>query len=402
MERVQLARQPIFDRELVVVGYELLFRDEPPLPAGTVPGPGATPTVVLGSLTEIGLDQVVGDRRAWINVPREFLLGDLARTLPRERVVLEILEGQTVDDELIAAVAELRREGYEIALDDFAFGAGADALLPYAHVVKLDLLALGRDGLAEHVRRLRGTGVELLAEKVETHEEHGFARSLGCVRFQGFFYRRPELLTRRQIDAGRTALMRLIAELGRPDLELDEIAERIGHDVGLSVRLLRYINSAYLGLPNEITSVGQAVALLGPSALRRWAMLSAFVGLGGGSSELTRTALVRARFCELADNGTESGQRFTIGLFSVIDALTGMGLEEALATLPFPAQMRTALIERDGPMGRPLRAVVALEEAAFGDAEQACPGATELYLEALGWADAVGAELADDGALTVV
>jgi EAL and modified HD-GYP domain-containing signal transduction protein len=395
MSNAYVARQPIFDRGLEVIGYELLFRDPPVAAARVSDHHAATTRVVLDTLTDIGLDRVAGSKLAWINVSRESILGGLLDTLPSGRVGLEILEDQVVDEPLIAAVAEARARGFQIALDDFMLGAGEERLLEHVDVIKLDMVALGREGLAGHVARLRHLGADLLVEKVETPGDHAFARSLGAQRFQGFFYKRPELLSRRRIDVGRVSLMRLLCRLQDPDASLTELQADVSHDVGLSLRLLRYINSASIGLPHVVNSVAQAVTLLGPGHLRRWASLTAFAGLAHERSELARTALVRARFCELAEPGRPSGaaQRFTLGLFSVMDALAGSTLEDALAAVPFPPDMREALLDHTGPLGRLLGAVIAVEEGAFELAELLCPQSCELYLDALTWADATVAAL---------
>lgn len=400
MSNAYVARQPIFDRDLEVVGYELLFRDPPVTVANVSDHQAATTRVVLDTLTELGLDQVVGTKLAWINVTRSFLLDGLVGALPSERVGLEILEGQTIDDEFVAAVIEAREQGFCVALDDFELGTGADRLLEHVDVIKLDMMALGREGLTDHVARLRHLDAELLVEKVETHEDHAFARALGCHRFQGFFYCRPELLSRRRIDVGRVSLMRLLCRLQDPSTTLEEIQNDVSLDVGLSLRLLRYINSASLGMGHVVSSVAQAVTLLGPGHLRRWASLTALAGLANQRSELTRTALVRAHFCELADHGQSSGapQRFTLGLFSVMDALTDSPLQDALASVPFPTDMREALVGHTGPLGRLLGAVMALEEGSFDLAESLYAHSGEIYMDALAWADATVAALDDAAA----
>jgi c-di-GMP phosphodiesterase len=400
MSNAYVARQPIFDRDLEVVGYELLFREPPVNTAEVSDHAAATTRVVLATLTELGLDQVVGNKLAWINVSRDFLLTGLVSTLPHQRVGLEILENQEIDDAFLTAVIEAREQGFCVALDDFELGTDSDRLLEHVDVIKLDMMALGRDGLSDHVARLRHFDAELLVEKVETPEDHAFARALGCDRFQGFFYKRPELLSRRRIDVGRASLMRLLCTLQDPATTPEQIRNDVIVDVGLSLRLLRYINSAAVGLGHVVSSVAQALRLLGPGHLRRWASLTAFAGLAHERSELARTALVRARFCELADHGqtATAPERFTLGLFSVMDALTDSTLEDALAALPFPPAMRDALIDHTGPLGGLLGAVLALEEGAFTLAETLYPHGCEIYMEALAWADATVAAL-DDAAV---
>jgi c-di-GMP-related signal transduction protein len=191
MSEVFVARQPIFDRRLKVAGYELLFRDAGASEAVIVDDVAATATVMLNALTEIGLPRILGWHPAWINASREFLLGGLAAFVPCDLVGLEILEDQLVDDQLIAAVAELKGQGYRLALDDFQFNSGAERLLPFADMVKLDILELGPEALAEHVAKLQRYGAAVLAEKIETHTDHAYCLEAGCDLFQGFFYGSP-------------------------------------------------------------------------------------------------------------------------------------------------------------------------------------------------------------------
>ncbi len=403
MSQASIARQPIFDRDLNVVGYELLFRSPPATTAEIVDQSVATTNVILTTLTEIGLDRVAGGQPAWINASRDFLLSGLVTTLPPDRVALEILEDQEIDDLLVTRVAALVSEGYHFALDDFEFTEHAPRLLELVDVVKLDLLALGRVGLADHARRLEPYGVTLLAEKVETPEDHAYCLAQGCDRFQGFFYHKPELLSGRRIGASRVSLLQILAALQSPSADLDEVERLIGHDVALSLRLLRYINSAFFGLRHRVTSVGQAIALLGGRNLKQWATLSVFAGLDNKPSELTRTALIRARFCELAAaelTAGEAPQMFTLGLFSVIDALMDMPIEEALGALPFPDDMRRALGSRDGAMGALLESVTALEHGDFDRAQALVPHAEALYLRSLDWADETARELFEESVLT--
>lgn len=393
MFEAKVARQPIFDRRLNVVGYELLFRAGRAQHANVVDDAAATTTVVLDALTEIGLQRIVGSHRAWINVSRGLLLSGLLATLPPTLIGLEILEDQLIDDELVQAVAELHGQGYRVALDDYRYSADTEPLLELADIVKLDVLALGRAGIAEHAARLQRSGVALLAEKVESHEDHRYCEEVGCELFQGFFYRKPELLSNRRIAANRVSVLKLIAALHDPALDLGEVETLIARDVTLSLRLLRYINSAYFGLPHEVASIRQAVALLGAENLKAWATLTAFASVDSKPSELTITALMRARFCELiasSDAAAYRSQLFTLGLFSVIDALLDTTIENVLAAVPFPEDMRQALIFHHGEMGRILDCITALEAGAFDRAEAILPDAGELYLQALTWTNDIG------------
>jgi EAL and modified HD-GYP domain-containing signal transduction protein len=390
MNDVFVARQPIFDRRLEVVGYELLFRAQDATTALVADAEGATATVVLNSFTEIGLERMVGSRPAWINVSRDFVLHGFARSVPPELVLLEILEDQLIDDELVAAITALKHQGHRFALDDFHYAPSAEPLLRLVDVVKLDLLELGREEFSGEVARLQPYGVTLLAEKLETQDDFAYSLHAGCELFQGYFFCRPELVHGRRVDANRMSLLRLLAALQDPTIELPDLERTIALDVGLSYRLLRYINSAFFGLRQEVRSVGQALALLGVDKLKQWAALSIFASVEAKPAELTLTALIRARFCESAiayAPGANARELFTLGLFSVIDALMDTSMTEVLASIPFPQDMRDALITHEGPKGRLLDCVTALERADFEHAQAIISDAGELYLSALTWAD---------------
>jgi EAL and modified HD-GYP domain-containing signal transduction protein len=390
MPEVFVARQPIFDRNLRVAGYELLFRGADASDAVVADSEGATASVVLNSFTEIGLERIVGSKAAWVNVSRAFVLDGLAGTMPPSVVGLEILEDELLDERFVHALIELKRQGYRLALDDFQYSVSAERVLPLADVVKLDLLALGREGMAREVARLKPFGATLLAEKVESHEDHAYCAELGCDLFQGFFFCRPELLRNHGILANRASVLEVLAALQDPSVQLTALERMIRRDVGLSFRLLRYINSAFFGLRFEISSIQQALALLGVENLKRWATLTVLASVDGKPPELTVTALARARFCERAGErlpGPRPGELFTLGLFSVIDALMDAPIEEVVALIPFPADMRDALTERKGEKGALLECVTALEAGNFERARKLVSGAGELYVEALMWAD---------------
>ncbi len=397
MPEVYVARQPIFDRRQHVIGYELLFRDGQANAAADPDQQAATASVVLNSLTEIGLKRIVGARGAWIKVPRESISQGLVELLP-QRAVVEILEREAIDDELIATVAGLQRSGRRVALDRFRHTPDAEPLLRLVDYVKLDLVDLGREQFSNEVALLKRYGVQLLAARVENHRDHAFCRQAGCELFQGYFFCRPEVMHGRRIDANRLAVLDLLATLQDPGAELDDLQSKITLDVGLSVRLLRYINSAFFGLRQPVRSIGQALALLGVEHLKRWAALTLFASVEDKPTELTITALVRARFCELAaEHGShgDPSELFTCGLFSVIDALLDEPIEDALAGVPLAQDIRDALVRHTGPMGQLLECVVALENGSFERAEEILPMAGELYMSALAWTDKAAEPLFD-------
>ncbi len=392
MRRAYVGRQPIFDRNREVFGYELLYRDGSANRATFTDAHLATSNVILNSFLEIGIERVAGNLPVFVNFTREYLLGQHPLPSLRGRLFIEILEDVRIDDELIQAVRGLRAEGYGIALDDFVYSKAIEPLIECAQIVKLDLLAIGRDGVAQQLEHLRRFPVQILAEKVDNHEDYAFCRDLGFAYFQGYFLCRPEVLEGAHAPANRLALVQLLARLYDPKADITEIVNLVQADVGLSYRLMRCINSPLYSLRREIAHVREAVTMLGLAQVQKWVAL---LVLSNGSNKphaLLSTALLRAKMCELlarAEKHPAPDAMFTAGLFSVLDALLDMPMAQILESLPLSADVSSALA------GRPSRAtelltIVRAQEAGELDHPLLLalgPGLlVRIWIEALEWA----------------
>ena len=385
---VILARQPIFDAGQRLSAFELLYRavDERGRP---VDGDRATATVLVAALADVGLERLVGSQRAFINVNRDFLLEFRPLPLPADRVVLELVEGQHVDDELVEVLGELVEAGFTLALDNFSERPEYEPLLDLAGVAKLDVQALDEAAQAAHVQRLRERGLRVIACKVETHEELEHCRRLGVDGFQGFFFERPAIVAGRPTPTLRLGALASLLETGEDDL--DALEELISHDAGLSHKLLRLANSAHVAPRSKVRSIRHALALLGGRTVRRWSTLLLLSESKGHAHELLVTALVRARLCEMrAERVTaaEPDRAFTVGLFSVADALLDAPLPDVLRELPFDSRVREALLDHTGPEGRLLRTVLAYERGRFDAAakDDDVGGLSRMYYDAVEWA----------------
>lgn len=388
MTNVRIARQPILNGEQIVQGYELLY------PTAGVDETLAAARITVEALSEIGFDRLVGRSRAWINVTAEFLASDMVLNLPPDRAVLELSPQLGEDPAAIARVAELRDAGYSFAADGFTLASPAGGLLDLVAFVKLNMSEIGAREVARHAFELRSADVELVACDVHTGDEFELARAAGASLFQGFFFCRPHMLPGRRITPSRAAMLQLSSALQDPDVQLADLERIISNDVALSYRLLKYINSAYFSVRNEVTSIKQALALLGIEPLRRWATLSIFAEVGDQPRELLVTALIRARFCETAGTSEDGrpAELFTLGLFSVLDALTGTPMYTALADLPLAPVLHDALLHHSGP-GRLLDSVIAIEAGQFDRANEITPDSSDAYLDAVAWSNEVGASM---------
>ncbi|GIX48625.1 MAG: histidine kinase [Candidatus Tectimicrobiota bacterium] len=391
MQDVFVGRQPIYDRQLDVFAYELLFRSGEANQARFVDGDLATSQVILNTFLEIGLDTIVGQKRAFINLTRGFLLQDCSHVFPAKRVVLEVLEDVHVDAELLAAVRRLAAAGYTIALDDFVYHERLRPLVELADIVKVDVLALDRETLREHVARLRPYGVRLLAEKVETQDDFAYCKDLGFDYFQGYFFCKPDVVRGQRRPANRLTLLQLLARLQDPEMEFGELEALVSRDVVLSYKLLRVVNAAFYGT-RKVDSLHQALLLLGTRVIASWASMILLAGIDDKPHELMLTALVRAKMCELLALATAQANpatSFTVGLFSALDALLDAPMADILRSLPLTEEVARALLAHEGLLGQTLRCVLGYERGAWDDMPTlGLPPhrVRDAYLQALHWA----------------
>lgn len=395
MHEVFLGRQPIFDRKLEVYGYELLFRHASVPDAQVLDADRATSEVIFNTFTVFGLDELVGNRLAFINMTRSFVLNHGSIPLPADRVVLEILENTRPEPAVLEGLELMQANGYRIALDDFIYDPSLHPLLEYADLIKVEIPRLSLSELAEQVRLLRSFDVMLLAEKVETPAVFEACKRVGFDYFQGYFLSRPSTMSNNDIPASRLRILELIAALQQPDVELDELEELISRDLALSYKLLRYLNSSYFPLRRRIDSIRQAVVYLGTRELQTWAALMALASIPDKPQEVAVSTMVRARFCEAASRliSVEHPARcFMVGLLSGLDALLDAPLEQILERLPVKQNVSAALLHGEGPEGQVLLAVKDLEVGRIARIRELGISATETnraYVEAVRWAEGI-------------
>jgi len=394
---VFVARQPIFDRRQQVVAYELLYRRCGEHNRAEIGNPDeATSEVFLNSFMEIGLDRVTARRRAYINLTRTFLLNHHLLPFDADNITLEVLEDIEPDPALLDALRKLRAEGYEIALDDFLYRPELAPLVELADVVKLDIRQLDEQGLIEHAQMLRGQNKRLLAEKVETHAEFANCMELGFELFQGYFFCQPLILSGRRASPSRVATLQLLKKINDPEFKFEELAEIISTDATLAYKLLRYVNSAHFNLRRKIESLEHALVMLGQKHVRFWLNLISLSRMSEKNRELMVTTLVRAKFAEqLAIHlrrEEEKDKYFLAGLFSAIDALVEIPMEEVLEQIAIADDTREGLLHRSGPIGTVLTLIQAVERGRWEEADWMGLTVSQInaaYLEALSWSESV-------------
>lgn len=367
-DHVFLARQPIIDNQQKIIGYELLFRrSAESTNASFTDDLLATSKVMVNILSNMGAEWLLGDKLAFINVSTSILMSDFLELLPVNRAVLEVLETTHATPELLARCHDLRALGYRLALDDFELTPESEPLLAVANFIKLDVQKLNSIGkLESHVRALEKLPAELIAEKVETKAEHAICKKLGFVYYQGYYFAHPETLSAKVINPAYAIVLELLNKV-RNNAEIKEIESSFKRDVALSFKLLRYINSVGFGLSCEIQSLRHALAILGYQQLYRWlTLLLVTAGEGSTSPALMKTAVTRGRLTELLGmdmlEGADRDNLFIVGVFSLLDVMLEMPMEEVLDKLTLPDSISDALLTQDGLYGPFLGLAIACEE----------------------------------------
>jgi c-di-GMP phosphodiesterase len=386
---VAVVRQPIADERHTVVGYELLFGGGR-VSADSATDAKATSALLVHAFGDIGLDVLAGRHPAWMSIARNFLIEIGPPPVRPDRAVLQIAAYAARED-MLAVLQQLGRSGYTLALDDYDGSLDVEPLLGLCSIVKVHVAERDDATLASVISAPKLHGSLLVATGVEAVEDFDRCRALGFTYFQGDFFAKPRLIRHRGVGTGGISSLRALGELSAADASFDDLERIISSDVGLSLKLLRYVNSAFFALPRNIGSVREALTLLGTRTVRRWATVMAMSAIPNAPHELVSIALHRARMCEMLAGSALPEERetlFTIGLFSVADALLDAPMQEVLESLPFSDEIRAALLRREGPKGDLLTAVLAYERGEFPSAP-ASPGVSlaGAYRAALEWAD---------------
>ncbi|GII05858.1 EAL and HDOD domain-containing protein [Planobispora takensis] len=390
--RIHIGRQPIHDVTGALVAYELLFRSHSQAQGATARGAEATSQVIVNAFSEFGLERLTGSHLCFINLTREFLVGELPLPFDSGPVVLEVLETIRIDEEVIAGVRKLAEQGFAIALDDFVLGNDHERLLEIASYVKIEVSGVDPDLLRSRVEACRAyPGLRLVAERLETEADLQLAKDLGFTLFQGYLLGKPRVLSLDTLAPSRLRHLELISKLADEDTDIEQVAAIVTADPALSYRILRATNSAAAGLWHRIASVNDAIMVLGTERLRHWVtlmLLSDVVDDGQGvDTERMSHILTRARLCQLLSRslGLPSDKAFTVGLLSGIADLLGVPPQELVSHLSLSKDVSAALIDQCGPLGSVVTTAKAYEQGEMPDPQDETAQLAHAYLTAVDW-----------------
>jgi EAL and modified HD-GYP domain-containing signal transduction protein len=399
---IYLARQPIFDKKKKICAYELLFRDGPSNAFPNIDGDTASSKLLANSFFTMGFENITGGMKAYINFTENLILKKVPVMFPAQEIMVEVLEHVNPTRDVISACREMSQAGYGIALDDFLYKPDLKPLIAIANVIKMDFRATPMDEISAYVNLLSGFSVKFLAEKVETHDEFNKASNMGFEFFQGYFFSKPEIIKGRDVDGAQINLLQIMAEANKEDFRFKELETLISRNVSISYKLMRYMNSPYFRRVQEISSIRQAIVMLGESGVRRFVSLIAMAKLAGAKpDELLKTSIVRARLCELLGKeagrgGPDGSELFTVGLFSLIDAILDIPMEAIMKKLPLSERIKQALLSGEGDLAQILTLAASYQQGDWDGANGAAAALVvnmeavpKYYMESLAWADSL-------------
>jgi len=403
-----LGRQPILDRSQNLAAFELLFRSGHFNGAQVEDDVFATATVINHAFTELGIEAVLGRHVGFINLSAPLLMSDVIELLPKNKVVLEILETVRVTDALAQRCRALKQAGFTLALDDFTGREHEfEPLLDIVDIVKVDVQHMDEAELRQTTTRLKRLDVRLLAEKVDTRERADQCMQLGYELFQGYYFARPSIISGKRLNHAETALMRLLS-LVLTDSDTEEVEGVFKQNPDLSVNLIKLVNSVAVGGHGEIHSLRNAITVLGRRQLQRWLQVLLFALSSAPGAEFPSPLLVlaatRGKLMELIAQGLKSNERelpdraFMAGILSLVNALLGMPMQDIVGSMPLDQDIKDALVDRSGRLGDMLTLVEALEESDLPEIEEALSRLPALdhgkvpamQVEAMRWANSIG------------
>ncbi|MCC5856441.1 MAG: HDOD domain-containing protein [Idiomarina sp.] len=403
-----IARQPILNREKKLFAYELLFRNGKSNAFPDISADVATASLIENSQLQHSVNEITDKHRAFINFTEKGLLDELPTFLPKDDIVVEVLETVTPSKEVFASLTVLKDKGYTLALDDYDFNPAWESILPIIDIIKVDLKASTRDQVMNLFSVAQKHDIRLLAEKVETYQEFQDCLTDGFDYFQGYFFARPEIVQKRSLAPNQLIYTQLMKACSEPEIDFDTVSQLMSRDVGLTYKLMRYVNAPAIGAGRRIESLKQAVVYLGEAQIKKFVAVIAAAQLGAHKpSELVRLSVVRARMCELLAERSnvliDADKAFITGMFSILDAILDEPLKDVVARIQLSPDISNALLERKGPLAFCLGTVMFYEKANWEKVSQVAKrlgvsedDIPEMYLSALNWANALDTPGLDD------
>jgi EAL and modified HD-GYP domain-containing signal transduction protein len=401
-DQVFIGRQPIMDVKQHIIGYELLFRHSAEANEAVFEDElKACSSVLVNTMGDMDVQWLLGDKLAFINVNEAMLMSEFIELMPPQRTTLEILRTVIAGEAVIERCRALHKLGFKIALDNPHLSTQLEPLVEFANFIKIDTISVTKQEASKLFQKYSAPNIQMVAEKIETLEQFDTYKEIGFRRFQGFYFARPETFTAKVINPSFDSVLNLL-NLVTQDSDNIEIENGFKRDAALSFKLLRYINSVGFGLSCEIQSIQHALTILGRKQLYRWlTLLMVTAGENSTPPALMKTSITRGRLTELLGEGYfdkhDRDNLFIVGVFSLLDAILKMPMDQVLEKIQLPENVSEALLNRGGVYGPFLqlteacegadnKRILELAELLQYDANKV----NECHIAALAWAESLG------------
>lgn len=348
-------------------GYELLYRDGTEDVFASKSEGDATLNVIDNSTLSANFNLLSGNKLVFINFTEKLLLEGIWSILPKDQVVIELLETINPTEDIVDVCRIMKQSGFMIALDDFKYNSNWDPIIELADIIKIDIKSSSTQEVEAYAKKFKGTHIKLLAEKVETLNEYYWTRKLGFTYFQGYYFSKPEIIRSEQIPTSRLTKLRLIHEVNKNDFDFGEAEKLLKHDPGLTVKLLKYTNSAALGIKNKITGIRQALTLIGQRNIKKWVSILAVSAFTDKKpKELMQTVVKRGQFCELLApmfgfHNKEAQSLFLVGMFSLLDAIIDLPMETVIEQVAISDEISDTIQGKKTPYSDVLSLAITFE-----------------------------------------
>jgi EAL and modified HD-GYP domain-containing signal transduction protein len=389
-----VARQPILDLQGRVHAYDLLFRNAPEVILRR--DAELAVQTMLDNEVIFGLERLTNGLPAFITCTAQALTGNSVLVLSPGLTVLGVPSTLDPEPRLVDACRALKSRGFRLALDDFEWRQRPHPLLSQADYLRLDFARL-REAERQQVYKEASSSLVMVAQKVDTYEDHRKASSMGFTLFQGDYFCHPVLLKKRKVPANSRSHFEIVRELYHEPIDIRKVGQLVRLDAALTYRLLRLVNSPIYGIYQEVRSIEAAITVLGEATFRRIVSLAVLSELNGEQpSAILHLSLVRARFCELAARrfGQDTDEQYLLGMLSLLPAMLGVPMEEIVPILPLRGKICEALAGTANAERRLLGWLEAHEHADWTSCDQivATHGLDSqqlaaCYLEAVSWAE---------------
>ncbi|AEA33565.1 EAL and HDOD domain-containing protein [Hippea maritima] len=371
-----IGRQAILDRNGKTFGYELLYRESlsSSTSASNIDGNTATSRVIINAFINLGMDKIAKQGKIFINFTKDLILDRVYEALPKDKIIIEVLEDVLAENEILESLKNAKKLGYTIALDDFVFLEHQKHLVELADIIKIDFLELSKKEIEDQIKLYTPYNLKLLAEKVETREDFEFALKLGFSYFQGFFFQKPTIQTKKDISPYQATIIKALKTINDPKSTLEDLISFISGDLYMHTKLLSLVNSPFFGLKSKVNSIKKAVSMLGEKKTKEWLNLLYVSKLAENKpQELIILSTVRAKFASLLAKyfNTDEEVSYILGLFSLIDSILDAPMEEVLKEFNYiDKKIKEALLGKENEYKKLLDFIKAYENGDFEAAQK--------------------------------